>query len=421
MDAETAELRRSFLDYLSQERGLAEATIRAYGEDLRSLAHYAAGAGVNDPLDDPTPRAVSRYLAWERARGVADSTLRRRLCTLRVWTAYLELEGRRRGTAGALPLPGKRPALPRALGVDQVEALLGATRKRLEQAAATDGHRALTALVVLRLSGEFGLTTAEIAHLPADTASLDPGNPLNADLELAEAWSVLTQAVSAPGGDGVRILPSPAAQSRLRRDFTTTTARLTARLLPQRLEYQRAFEAGPPRAPHYLRALRDCALLELLYAAGLRVGEALGLNWRDLDLEDGFVRLRGKGGRRRVVPFGESARLSLRRLRADLAASAGDPVFVGPRGRPLQRRAVNTLLSKLSADCGLDPPATPHQLRHSFATHLLAGGAGIRLVNELLGHRRLAETQRYTRVEVSRLVKAHQRHPREVTEHGFGP
>lgn len=421
MDAETAEHRRAFLDYLSQERGLAEATIRAYGEDLRSFARYAAGAGVSDPLDDPTPRAVSRYLAWERARGVADSTLRRRLCTLRVWTAYQELEGRSRGTAGALPLPGKRPALPRALGVDQVEALLGAARKRLEQAAATDGHRALTALIVLRLSGEFGLTTAEIASLPANAASLPVGHPLNADAELAEAWSLLNCSINETTNETTGETPpvslNPARQSRLRRDFTTTTARLTARLLPRRMENLETAAPGPPRAPHYLRALRDCALLELLYAAGLRVGEALGLNWRDLDLDDGFAHLRGKGGRRRVVPFGESARLSLRRLRADSAASAGDPVFVGPRGRPLQRRAVNALLGKLSADCGLDPPATPHQLRHSFATHLLGGGAGIRLVNELLGHRRLAETQRYTRVEVSRLVEAHHRHPREATEH----
>ncbi|MCX7021139.1 MAG: tyrosine-type recombinase/integrase [bacterium] len=162
------------------------------------------------------------------------------------------------------------------------------------------------------------------------------------------------------------------------------------------------------------RALRDLALLELLYASGLRVSEALSVEWAQLDLRAGYVRLTGKGGRQRVVPVGETALRALTRYREALVQpKRTDPVFCSRPGAALKRNRVNRLLAELAAEAGLDLAPGPHRLRHSFATHLLAGGASVRLVKELLGHSRLTETQRYTRVEVSRLEQAHREaHPR---------
>jgi integrase/recombinase XerD len=178
---------------------------------------------------------------------------------------------------------------------------------------------------------------------------------------------------------------------------------------------ERAVDGGPYKTlSPTQRALRDLALLELLYAAGLRVSEALSIEWAQLDLRGGYARITGKGGRQRVVPVGETALGALKRYRDSLGLpKRTDPVFCSRPGVPLRRNRVNRLLAELAAEAGLESVPTPHQLRHSFATHLLAGGASVRLVNELLGHRRLAETQRYTRVEVSRLAEAHREaHPR---------
>ncbi len=162
------------------------------------------------------------------------------------------------------------------------------------------------------------------------------------------------------------------------------------------------------------RALRDLALLELLYAAGLRVSEALSVEWAGLDLRAGYVRITGKGGRQRMVPVGETALRALTRYRDALGQpKRTDPVFCSRPGAALKRNRVNRLLAELAAEAGLDVAPGPHRLRHSFATHLLAGGASVRLVKELLGHSRLKETQRYTKVEVSRLEQAHREsHPR---------
>ncbi|HUT99440.1 MAG TPA: tyrosine-type recombinase/integrase [bacterium] len=162
------------------------------------------------------------------------------------------------------------------------------------------------------------------------------------------------------------------------------------------------------------RALRDLALLELLYASGLRVSEALSVEWTQLDLRAGYVRITGKGGLQRVVPVGETALRALTRYRDALGQpKRADPVFCSRPGSALKRNRVNRLLAGLAAEAGLDIASGPHRLRHSFATHLLAGGASVRLVKELLGHSRLTETQRYTRVEVSRLERAHREsHPR---------
>jgi integrase/recombinase XerD len=206
------------------------------------------------------------------------------------------------------------------------------------------------------------------------------------------------------------------------------------RLLPETLtvgEVERLLEAAggePPaeRAPTDAdgTALRDRALLELLYAAGLRVSEAVGLARVSLSLESGFVRVIGKGDRERVVPVGEVALdwlgLYLAWPRpAWLAAGpgAGDdakgPLFVTRRGGRLGRGQAWATVKRAAAVADLGDRVSPHTLRHSFATHLLEGGADLRVVQELLGHASIATTQLYTHVTGERIREVYARaHPR---------
>jgi len=166
-------------------------------------------------------------------------------------------------------------------------------------------------------------------------------------------------------------------------------------------------------------ALRDRALLELLYGTGARISEAVGLDLDDLDLESSAVRLSGKGGKQRVVPLGsyaqEAVSAYLVRARPDLvAAGRGTPaVFLNARGGRLSRQSAWTVLSKAADRAGVKAAVSPHTLRHSFATHLLDGGADVRVVQELLGHASVTTTQVYTLVTVDRLREVYATaHPR---------
>jgi integrase/recombinase XerD len=176
--------------------------------------------------------------------------------------------------------------------------------------------------------------------------------------------------------------------------------------------------AGAEQTP---RALRDKALLELLYATGARISEAVGLDVDDLDLADGMVRLHGKGDKDRVVPVGRCAREAVEaykvRARPELAkAGRGVPaLFLNARGGRLSRQAAWTVLRDAAARAGLHTPVSPHTLRHSFATHLLDGGADVRVVQELLGHASVTTTQIYTLVTVDRLREVYATaHPRAL-------
>ncbi|NDL59331.1 tyrosine recombinase XerC [Phytoactinopolyspora mesophila] len=165
-------------------------------------------------------------------------------------------------------------------------------------------------------------------------------------------------------------------------------------------------------------AMRDLAMLETLYATGVRVGELVGLDLDDIDDGRRVVRVFGKGGRERVVPYGVPAERALRdwiaRGRPQLAApGAGPALFVGVRGRRIDQRAVRTVVHERLRAVPDAPDLGPHGLRHSAATHVLEGGADLRMVQELLGHASLGTTQVYTHVSVDRLRKAYrQAHPR---------
>ena len=164
--------------------------------------------------------------------------------------------------------------------------------------------------------------------------------------------------------------------------------------------------------------LRDAAVVELLYATGIRVGELVGLDVDDVDRERNVVRVLGKGRTERTVPFGTPAAAALDRWlaqgRAALAREgSGSALFLGARGGRLDQRAVRRTVHRLVAAVPGAPDLGPHGLRHSAATHLLEGGADLRSVQELLGHASLATTQRYTHVTTDRLRRAYrQAHPR---------
>jgi len=168
---------------------------------------------------------------------------------------------------------------------------------------------------------------------------------------------------------------------------------------------------------------RDRAILETMYAAGLRVSEVVGLSRGDVDLDAGILRVRGKGRRERLSPIGSYAVRALRRWLgvcrlhpSEPAAPGGHPaapVFVNRFGHRLTTRSVARMLEKYLRQTGLDRRTTPHSLRHSFATHLLDRGADIRSVQELLGHKSLVTTQIYTHVSTTVLREIYEKaHPR---------
>ena len=190
-----------------------------------------------------------------------------------------------------------------------------------------------------------------------------------------------------------------------------------ARPLPKTLspgEVERLIEAAVGTEP---RALRDQALVELLYGAGLRVSEAVGLDKAGVDLDDRLVRVIGKGDKERVVPIGRAAVAALRRYlsrgRPYLDRRHRSELFLNARGGPLTRAGAFLILRRLAEKAGLEPGRVhPHLLRHSFATHLLEGGADLRSVQEMLGHADLSTTELYTHVSDRRRREAYfQAHP----------
>lgn len=192
-------------------------------------------------------------------------------------------------------------------------------------------------------------------------------------------------------------------------------SRLPTVLAPAEAERLIEAASAPGDLKAQLLALRDRALAELLYGSGLRVSEAVGLDMASVDLKRGEVRVMGKGSKERVVPLGEpcvdalAAWLEVRPLLTPSTA----PVFVNQRGGRLTARSVQRSLKARARRSGLDKDVHPHALRHSFATHLLDGGADLRSIQEMLGHASLSTTQKYTHRTVEGLLAVHRAsHPR---------
>lgn len=160
---------------------------------------------------------------------------------------------------------------------------------------------------------------------------------------------------------------------------------------------------------------RDVAVLELLYSSGLRVSELVGINLNDIDLKNLTVKVLGKGNKERIVPVGSKAARALDEyLRERLGMNpGGDHLFVNTRGDRLNVRSVDRIIRKYALLAGIPKNVSPHVLRHTFATHLLGGGADLRAIQEMLGHKSLSTTQRYTHTSIEKLMEIYDKtHPR---------
>lgn len=282
---------QNYVRHVTVERGLSKNTVAAYRRDLALYESWLTAEGIESPAE-VTANTVSAFVAYLGGREVDPlkaSSVARILSSVRGWHRFLLDEGETLTDAAHETKPPKLGSrLPKAITIEQVEALLNAT-----------------------------------------------------------------------GGDDVQ-------------------------------------------------QLRDRALLELLYATGARVSEAVDLNVDDV-IDDEVVRLRGKGGKQRIVPVGSFARAAidayLVRARPELSRRglATPALFIGLRGQRVSRQNAWLIIRAAAARAGLDIEVSPHTLRHSFATHLLAGGADVRVVQELLGHSSVATTQIYTLVTVDTL------------------
>lgn len=324
--------------------------------------------GSTDPRDvDAVVAAFVRHLRAERGRSEH---------TVRAYTGDLASLGDHLGTSGVQDWS--------AVTLPDLRAWLG-EQSRSGVSRATLGRRSAAARTFFR----WALATGRVQADPSlRLRAPRPDRHLPTVLRPAEAARAVTpppRPAPDPGGDGAADLsggPDPA-----------TSADLDPLLL------------------------RDAAVLELLYATAVRVGELVGLDVDDVDLRERTARVVGKGDKQRVVPFGLPAARAvtawLRRARPDLAtAESGPALFLGARGRRMDQRQVRTLVHRATGGAGL-ADLGPHGLRHTAATHLLEGGADLRTVQELLGHASLATTQIYTHVSDERLRRVYaQAHPR---------
>ena len=249
-----------------------------------------------------------------------------------------------------------------------------------------------------------GVTESHVEEFRAQLATTDPesGRRALAPSSVARTLAAVRGLHRFATRDGITALDAAAA----------VTPPRPARRLPKALPVDQIIEAtGGTEVDVEPARLRDRAMLELLYASGARAAELVGLDVDDVDGLDhpdgGAVALRGKGGKERVVPVGrpacEALNAYLVRARPALAVSGGPALFLNARGGRISRQTLWTVVSTSAARAGVDAEISPHSFRHSFATHLLDGGADIRVVQELLGHSSVTTTQVYTLVTVDTL------------------
>lgn len=249
-------------------------------------------------------------------------------------------------------------------------------------------------------------TQVESAHLSAWTASLS-----RADF----ARSSQARKLSA-----LRMLAKHLVRENLRKDDITEllSAPKISRNLPDMLtkeEVERLLDAPSENTPH---GLRNRAILELFYSSGLRVSELCGMLQQSIHLEEGYVRVFGKGSKERVAPIGSAAVKAVRDYITGgrpyfVKARTGSELFLSQQGKAISRKMVWVMIKEQARRVGIQKPIKPHLLRHSFATHLLEGGADLRAIQEMLGHADISTTQIYTSVQSQRLADEHALyHPR---------
>ncbi|WP_285794352.1 tyrosine recombinase XerC [Micromonospora sp. NBRC 107095] len=344
-----------FAEHLSRVRNRSTHTVRAYVTDLVSLLDHAVRMGCVD-LADLDLSVLRSWLARQRTTGAARTSLARRAASARAFSGWAHRAGLLPVDVGAaLASPRAHRELPSVLRADQAAALVEAPSRQTPPSNPPPTDPAGT-----------------------NPAGTDPAGTNQAGTHQAGTDQEHTGLVCADVAAG-------SAQGAAERAEAVS--------------------------------LRDRVLLELLYATGVRVSEACGLDVGDVDHGRRVIRVFGKGGRERAVPYGGPAQRALddwlRRGRpAMVAAHSGDALLLGARGGRLNPTTARQIVGAYAETAGL-PRTSPHGLRHSAATHLLEGGADLRAVQELLGHSSLASTQIYTHVSVERLRAAYrQAHPR---------
>ncbi|MCW8130470.1 MAG: site-specific tyrosine recombinase XerD [Planctomycetota bacterium] len=277
-------------------------------------------------------------------------------------------------------------AAPRAIRDETIASFLGSLSGRRGLQAVSVARALAAVRVFLRFLVQEGV-------LPADPS---------ASVDRPKLWRRLPKVLSQEQTASLVAAPTAAAY-----------VPMDLREPPAPGEAPAAAKASWKRLP-----IRDRAILELLYASGLRVSELCGLTLDALDLETGVVRATGKGSKTRIVPVGQDAVHAIRRYLVHVrpkytGSKDGNHLFLSKGRRPMTRQAVWALVKRHARKAGLNQKVSPHALRHSFATHLLEGGANLRAVQELLGHADISTTEIYTHVDAQRLLKVHQQfHPR---------
>lgn len=195
----------------------------------------------------------------------------------------------------------------------------------------------------------------------------------------------------------------------------------TEKHMPAFLSVDEMFELLKTRDDNSVLSLRNRAMLEVFYSSGLRLSELAGLNLIDLDVNQKLVKVRGKGRKERIVPIGVPALTAVKeylekvvQIRKDADADVfNKPLFVNARGRRITTRSIARIVNEVTGKSGIGRKISPHALRHSFATHLLNAGADLRSIQELLGHESLSTTQKYTAVNINRMIEVYDKaHPR---------
>jgi integrase/recombinase XerC len=340
-----------YLQYLRSVKNSSPHTILNYGKDLSQFVEYLSLPGALPPaLLDITHIVIREFVGHLHDRGLEKSSIARKVAALRSFFKYCVREGLlKESPARLVPTPKLPKRVPSVLSAEEMNGFLN---------------------------------------------------------QLAQ--------MAAPGGD-----KSSRAASRKRIREAQTAE-------------------GPKRgkSPNDgLLLLRDRALLELLYAAGLRVSELTGLNWVDIDQKERMLRVRGKGNKERIVPYGTKAQealekywpvrdqllLQVRPARGGLAADSSsakrglpqnEAVFLNYAGHRLTQRSVGRIVKKYVRLVNINWDLHPHSLRHAFATHLLADGADLRAIQELLGHQSLSTTQKYTHASIRQLMEIYDKsHP----------
>ena len=199
----------------------------------------------------------------------------------------------------------------------------------------------------------------------------------------------------------------------------------TEKYMPTFLSVDETFQLLSDHGDNSVLSLRDHAMLELFYSSGLRLGELAGLNVTDLDLGQALVKLRGKGKKERIVPVGKQALQVIGeyiRQTGELRKESDEdifkkPLFLNARGGRITPRSIARIVDAITVKSGIGRKISPHALRHSFATHLLNAGADLRSIQELLGHESLSTTQKYTAVNINRMMEVYDKaHPRAKKE-----